>query len=104
MIATTPPEVQHRFAEHGLALHRYATSPRLCDRRSCSGVDSTGGLVYLAAARHTDFMVVVFPTLADARRFRVVRELGAERRANTILLYLRSARARLAIVRRIFHA
>jgi hypothetical protein len=48
-------------------------------------------------------MVVVFPTLADARRFRVVRELGAERRENAILLYLRSAGTRLAIVRRIFH-
>ena len=99
----TAPQIQHTFAQHGLALHRYATSPRLCDRRSCSGVDSTGGLVYLATGRNTDFMVVVFPTLADARRFRVVRELGAERRENAILLYLRSAGTRLAIVRRIFH-
>jgi hypothetical protein len=100
----TPAQVQHSFAAHGLALHRYATSPDLCDRRACSGVDSTGRLVYLAAARRTDFMVVVFPTLRDAARFRVVTELRGERRENTWLLYIRSARMRLAIVRRIFHA
>jgi len=99
-----PPQVQHSFAHHGLALHRYAKSPELCDKRACSAVDSTDGLVYLAAARRTDFMVVVFPTLTDARRFRVVPELRAERRSNAVLLYLRSARTRLAIVRRIFHA
>lgn len=100
----TPPQIEQSFARHGLTLHRYTKSPALCDRRSCSGVDSTGRLVYLAAARHTDFMVVVFPTLTAARRFRAVPELRAERRSNAILLYLRSARTRLAIVRRIFHA
>jgi hypothetical protein len=100
----TPATVMHVFAQHGLPLHRYATSPELCDRRSCSGVDSTGRLVYIAAARRTDFMVIVFPTLADARRYRTLPLLGAERRDNAVLVYLRSARARLAIVRRIFHA
>ena len=100
----TPAQVQHSFAQHGLALHRYAKSPELCDRHACSGVDSTGRLVYLAAAQRTDFMVIVFPTMRAAARFRIVPELRGERRGNSVLLYLRSARTRLAIVRRIFHA
>jgi hypothetical protein len=104
VIAATPVQIQQSFARHGLALHRYAKSPELCSRQACSGIDSTDGLVYLAAAPRTDFMVVVFPTLRQAARFRVVPELRAERRSNTVLLYLRSARTRLAVVRRIFHA
>jgi hypothetical protein len=104
VIAATAPQIQHRFAEHGLQLYRYATSPALCDRHACSGVDSTGRLVYLATSPRTDFMVVVFRTPAEAARFRAVPALQAERRANALLLYLRSARTRLAIVRRIFHA
>jgi hypothetical protein len=104
VIAATPPQIQQRFAQHGLQLHRYAKSPELCSRHACSGVNSTDGLVYLAAAPRTDFMVVVFRTSTDATRFRIVPELRAERRGNALLLYLRSARTRLAIVRRIFHA
>jgi uncharacterized DUF497 family protein len=100
----TPAQVQQSFGQHGLQLHRYAKSPELCDRRSCSGVDSTDRLVYLGAAPRTDFMVVVFPTLAQAGRFRVTSAMRAERRNNAVLVYLRAAKTRLTVVRRIFHA
>ena len=101
----TAPQVQHSFAQHGLALHRYAASPELCDRHMCSGIDTWGGrVVYLAAAPRTDFVVVVLRTPAEAARIQKIATMAAERRANTLLLYLRSASARLAIVRRIFRS
>lgn len=103
----TPAHVQHQFDRHGLQLVRYAKAPELCDRRSCSGLEYWGGrLVFLAAGAKTDFTVVVLPTLSDARRigglYRPGGAVAAERRQNLILIYLRAAKARLAIVRRIF--
>ena len=86
-------------------LSEIAASPSVCDRRTCSGVDVWGGrVVYLAAAPRSDFVVVVLRTPADAARIQKIAAMSAERRANTLLLYLRSAATRLAIVRRIFHA
>jgi hypothetical protein len=108
VIAATPLQIQQSFAQHGLPLHRYARSPRLCDRHMCGGLDvAGGGIVYLAAAPSTDFVVVVLKSPLDAATFAALfgaRPMAAERRSNTLLVYLRSAKTRLAIVRRIFHA
>jgi hypothetical protein len=103
----TPAHLQQQFARHGLQLARYARSPSLCDRRACSSLDYVGGrIVFLATGAKTDFTVVVLPTLADARRigalYRPGSAVAADRRQNLVLIYLRSAKARLAIVRRIF--
>ena len=98
----TAAHVQHAFASHRLALHRFAQSPELCDRSACTGMDIWGGrFVYLATADRTDFMVVVLPTARDAARIAKTAP-AAVRRQNALLIYLRSASSRLAIVRRIF--
>src|SRR3954452_2019939 len=104
-VIITAAQIEHTFARHNLALHRYAKSPALCDRRACSGLDVWGGgVVYLAAAAKTDFVVVVFRTPKDAAAVLPGDRLVADRRGNALLLYLRSAKTRLAIVRRIFRA
>jgi hypothetical protein len=106
----TPAQVQHLYSAHLLALHRYANAPAICDRHMCSFLDvwGGGGAVFLAAAPRTDFAVVVFRTPSDAARaaalYRPGTPLAADRRSNALLLYLRSASARLAIVRRIFRS
>jgi len=108
VIASTPVQIQQSFAQHGLPLHRYARSPQLCDRHMCSGLDvGGGGIVYLAAAPNTDFVVVVLKNPREAATFKALfgaQPMTAERRGNTLLVYLRSAATRLALVRRIFHA
>jgi hypothetical protein len=100
----TPAHVEHAFASRHVALHRYAHGPELCDRAACSGVEIWGGkLVYLAATpKRADYLVVVLPTVHDAVRIAKVRPGAVVRRQNALLMYVASARARLAPIFRIF--
>lgn len=97
VVSATPAAVERAFAHQGVLVSRTAKPPELCDRRAgvCTGVDIWGGkVVYLAPAGTADFIVVLLPTAADARRIGAVQRrsgLGAANRGSTLLLYLRSS-------------
>jgi hypothetical protein len=99
----TAAHVQQVFAHEHVALRRFARAPQLCDAatHACTGYEMWGArFVYLAPGSRPDYIVVVLPTIADARR--AVGPLAAVRRENVLLLYLESARAKLRMVLRTF--
>ncbi|HLY93590.1 MAG TPA: hypothetical protein VKP14_01975 [Gaiellaceae bacterium] len=107
MVAATPAAVERAFAHQGVLVSPVAKPPELCDRGAgvCTGVDIWGGkVVYLAPKGKPDFIVVLLPTAADARRIGAVQRrsgLGTANRGSTLLVYLRStiriARLRAAL-------
>lgn len=106
MVTTTPTAVERAFAARGVLVAPVAKPPELCDTRShsCAGLELWGGkIAYLAPlSTKPDFVVVLLPTLADARRIGGVGQhsgLGAARRGSTLLVYLRSS-TRIARLRR----
>lgn len=97
VVAATPAAVERAFARQGVLVSRWAKPPELCDRRAgvCTGVDIWGGrVVYLAPTGKADFIVVLLPTAADARRIGAVQRrsgLGTANRGSTLLVYLKSS-------------
>ena len=98
MVSATPAAVERAFAARGVLVARVAKPPELCDARShsCAGLEFWGGKIAYLAPRMAkpDFVVVLLPTLADARRIGAVGRhggLATARRGSTLLVYLRSS-------------
>ena len=99
----TAAHVRQAVAHEHVALRRFARAPELCDARThgCTSLEIWGGrFVYLAPDAHPDYLVVVLPTIRDA--VRIGRLQTAVPRQNVLLLYTRSAKARLGATLRLF--
>lgn len=96
MVSATPAAVERAFASRGILVARVAQPPELCTPRSCVGLEYWGGKIAYLAPRtaRPDFVVVLLPTFADARRVGAVGRdsgLATVRRGSTLLVYLRSS-------------